>query len=174
MKIFRLIGFAVIIASSVTFSQTDSTNASRNLLVTGNFGSLELINLSTDIQLYSGVYLQLKVGKNLIPLKNDFIPKWASEYSIGIAYKLYYKHIAPMVSANYGYASWSVNKTDPSYSIVLPPGSAKLVVILAGFEMSASDNVVGGLSFGKIYWNYSNGFQDSKYGIQGYVGFFIW
>ena len=173
MKIFTLIGFAVIFASSVTFCQNDSTNSSRNLLVTGNFGSLELINLSTDIQLYSGVYLQLKIGKNLIPLKNDFLPKWASEYSIGFAYKLYYKNIAPMVSANYGYASWSVNKTDPSYYLLLPPENAKLVVLLAGFEMSASDNVVGGLSLGKIYWNYSNGFKNSKYGIQGYVGFSI-
>ena len=159
-------------ATSITFGQTDSLVSRGNLLLTTNVGFVELLTFESDVRIYSGFYLQLKVGRNLIPLEENFVPKYASQYSIGLMYKLF-KSLTPIFSVSYGYSYWENNKSDPTYNLLLPPESAHLFTYYVGIEFRLVPNIYSGLSIGTIYWDYSNGLRKDRTGIQFYTGLLI-
>jgi hypothetical protein len=174
MKTILNIALLTSLLTTAIFSQNDSSTTRKNLLIAVNFGTIELINVATDFHIFSGAYFQLKAGKNFILHNNDFLPNLADQYSFGLVWKLLSKPITPIVSANYGIAAWKVSESLPAYLSYHPPESAKIVILLIGVELSASNNIVGGVNWGKIYFNHSNGETYDKSGIQGYVGFSIW
>ena len=172
-KIFQIIPILSIVATSITFGQTHSLVSRGNLLLTTNVGFVELLTFESDVRIYSGFYFQLKVGRNLIPLEDDFVPRYASQYSLGLLFKMF-NSLTPTFSVSYGYSDWENNKSDPTYNLLLPPESAHFFTYFVGIEFRTATNIYSGLSIGNIRWNYSNGLRKDRTGIQFYTGLLIW
>ncbi len=158
---------SVMVSRNAMTQPVDSSSFKefRTFYLDVGIGTAEVFEMSASLDVYRGVCANLSYGSTLVPIHNDFMPKYAALIEYGITWRAVARRLTPILSFKAGRCSWDNNTQDPAYAILMPPSSAKLISIQIGIEYHGANWAHASISLRNLYFFPDKGRKTERMGI---------